>query len=146
MPTRERRQFPSASALRRLWRDDRASSAVEFALCAPILIMLSLGTIEISRVMLVYHDLSLAAFEAGRYAMVHGTGSESPATKTDLKNIAAARLIGADPAKLQIDVTWDPNNNPGSFATVVLSYPFQFVVGFIPNLTLSSDVTTIIAN
>ena len=115
-------------------------------MCAPILIMLALGTIEVGRVMLVYHDLSLAAFETGRYAMVHGTGSESPATKTDLKNIAAARLIGADPAKLQLDVTWDPDNNPGSFATVELSYPFQFLVGFIPSLTLSSDVTTIIAN
>ena len=36
------------------------------------------GTVEIGRAMLTYHDLSLAAFEAGRYAMVHGTGSAIP--------------------------------------------------------------------
>jgi Flp pilus assembly protein TadG len=130
----------------RLWRDSSAAAAVEFALCAPILVMLSLGTVEVGRAMLTYHDLSLAAFEAGRYAMVHGTGSATPATKAQLKTVASARLIGADPAKLGIDVTWDPNNNPGSFVTIALSYPFDFMVGFVPYLTLRSDVTVIIAN
>ena len=115
-------------------------------MCAPILIMLSLGTIEIGRVMLVYHDLSLAAFEAGRFAMVHGTGSSDPVTEAELKTLAAAKMHGADAAQLDLDATWDPDNSPGSFVTITLQYPFEFMVGFLPDLTLSSDVTTIIAN
>ena len=115
-------------------------------MCAPVLVMLSLGTIEIGRAMLTYHDLSLATFEAGRYAMVHGTGSDNPATKAQLKTLAAALMHGADPAQLDLDATWDPDKNPGSFVTIILQYPFEFLVGFLPNLTLSSDVTTIIAN
>lgn len=134
------------AALARFLADHSAAAAVEFAFCAPILVMLSLGTVETGRAMLTYHDLSLAAFEAGRYAMVHGTGSGDAATKAQLKTIAEARLIGADPAKLQIDVTWDPDKNPGSFVTVALSYPFDSMIGFLPDVTLSSDVTVIIAN
>jgi Flp pilus assembly protein TadG len=138
----------------RFWRDQRAASAVEFAMCAPILIMLSLGVIEVGRVMLAYHDLSLATFEAGRYAMVHGTGSDPAAneedTKTAIKTLIESRLHGVDPAKLNFDdadwIVWDPNNNPGSFVTITLAYPFEFVIGYLPNLTLSTDVTTIIAN
>ena len=133
-------------ALWPLWRDDRASSAVEFAMCAPVLVMLSLGTIEIGRVMLAYHGLSLAAFEAGRYAMVHGSGSADPVTAAELKTLVSTKMQGADPAQLNLVAEWVPDNNPGSFVTITLEYPFEFVVGFLPNITLSSDVTTIIAN
>jgi Flp pilus assembly protein TadG len=146
MSARERRPNPSASTLRHFWHDDRASAAVEFAMCAPILIMLSLGTIEIGRVMLAYHDLSLGAFEAGRYAMVHGTGSDDPVTEADLKTLVSAKMQEVDPAQLDLDADWDPDNNPGSFVTITLQYPFEFMIGYLPNLTLSSDVTTIIAN
>ena len=148
--SRWRERLHAGSPLRTFGRDDRAAAAVEFALCAPILIMLSVGTIEIGRVSLVYHDLSLAVFEAGRYAMVHGTGSDADAdendTKADMKTLVESRLHGVDPAKLDFDVDWDPNNNPGSFVTITLQYPFEFMVGFLPNLTLSTDITTIIAN
>jgi Flp pilus assembly protein TadG len=71
MSGRRNTRLPKPFALWRLWQDDHASSAVEFAMCAPVLVMLSLGTIEIGRVMLAYQGLTLAAFEAGRYAMVH---------------------------------------------------------------------------
>jgi TadE-like protein len=134
------------AALRRLWIDEHASSAVEFAMCAPILIMLSLGTIEIGRAMLVYHDLTLAAFEAGRLAMVRGTGSGDPVTEAELKTLASVRLHCADPALLELEADWDPDNSPGSFVTISIAYPFQSLVGFIPSFTLTTDVTTIIAN
>jgi Flp pilus assembly protein TadG len=142
-PGRRRTTF---GPLRRIWGDDRASSAVEFAMCAPILLMLSLGTIEVGRVMLVYHNLSLAAFEAGRFAMVHGNGSGDPVTEAELKTLVGAKLHGADPAQLELDADWDPDNNPGSFVTITLQYPFESLVGFLPSITLSTDVTTIIAN
>ena len=130
--------------------DDRGGAAVEFAISAPVLIMLSLGTVEIGRVTLAYHDLSLATFEAGRYAMVHGTGSDPAITETEtkaaIKTLVELRLHGIDTSKVSLTVDWDPNNNPGGFATISLSYPFKFLAGFIPNLTLSSTLTTIVAN
>jgi Flp pilus assembly protein TadG len=71
-------------------------------MCAPILITLSLATLEIGRAMLAYHSLSLAAFEAGRYAMVHGTGSGDPATAGALRSLATAQLHGVDPDELEL--------------------------------------------
>jgi Flp pilus assembly protein TadG len=149
LTTGSRRGAASGSCCRGwwcLWRDCRGAAAVEFAMCTPILIMLSLGTIEIGRVMLAYHDLSLAAFEAGRYAMVHGTGSGDPATEAELKTLVAAKLFGIDSAQLDLDADWDPNQNPGSFVTITLQYPFEFLIGSLPPVTLRSDVTIIIAN
>jgi Flp pilus assembly protein TadG len=132
--------------LRRFWRDSRGAAAVEFAMCAPILITLSLGTLEIGRAMLAYHSLSLAAFEAGRYAMVHGTGSGDPATVNGLRTLVTAHLQGIDPDGLELTAVWDPNKQPGSFVTITLEYPFEFLVHGLPAVTLRSDITTIIAN
>jgi len=144
-------RFPGRRADRKGFRaDDRGAAAVEFAISAPVLIMLSLGTVEIGRVTLAYHDLSLATFEAGRYAMVHGTGSDPAITETEtkaaIKTLVESRLHGIDTSKVSLTVDWDPNNSPGGFATISLSYPFKFLAGFIPNLTLSSTLTTIVAN
>ena len=149
--------------------DDRGGAAVEFAISAPVLIMLSLGTVEIGRVTLAYHDLSLATFEAGRYAMDHwklalfafgpiGAAVYLVVTNLDkvraavdaitdaIKTLVESRLHGIDTSKVSLTVDWDPSNNPGGFATISLSYPFKFLAGFIPNLTLSSTLTTIVAN
>jgi Flp pilus assembly protein TadG len=130
--------------------DQRGGAAIEFAISAPVLIMLSLGTVEIGRVTLAYHDLSLATFEAGRYAMVHGTGSDPDVTEEETRaaitTLVESRLHGVDTSKLELSVGWDPDNNPGGFVTISLSYPFNFLVGFVPDLTLTSDVTVIVAN
>jgi len=115
-------------------------------MCAPILIMLSLGTLEIGRAMLAYHGLSLAAFEAGRYAMVHGTGSGDPTTVDGLRSLVTAQLHGVDPDELELTAVWDPNKQPGSFVTITLEYPFEFLISALPPVTLRSDITTIIAN
>jgi Flp pilus assembly protein TadG len=132
--------------LRCWWRDASGAAAVEFAMCAPILITLSLGKLEIGRAMLAYHSLSLAAFEAGRYAMVHGTGSGDPATVNGLRTLVTAHLQGIDPDGLELTAVWDPNKQPGSFVTITLEYPFTFLIDALPSVTLRSDVTTIIAN
>jgi Flp pilus assembly protein TadG len=145
---RQQRRHSTLAALlfRDFSRDDHASAAVEFAMCAPILIMLSLATIEVGRVMLAYHNLSLATFEAGRFAMVHGTGSGAPATATGLKSLVAAGMFGMDPAQLQLTAVWNPDKQPGSFVTITLQYPFDFLIEVLPDVTLTSDITTIIAN
>jgi Flp pilus assembly protein TadG len=147
-PRRSRLASPKHlfGGLRRWWRDASGAAAVEFAMCAPIMITLSLGTLEIGRAMLAYHSLSLAAFEAGRYAMVHGTGSGDPATVDELRTLVTAQLHGVDPDELELTADWDPNKQPGSFVTITLEYPFEFLVHGLPAVTLRSDITTIIAN
>lgn len=51
----------SAGAGRRLWRDRRGLAAVEFALVLPILLLLSLGAVEVGRLALLGLKLQHAA-------------------------------------------------------------------------------------
>ena len=51
---------------------------VEFALVAPILFVLVLGTIELGRFVFFYELLNNATREGARYAIVHGSRSDCP--------------------------------------------------------------------
>ncbi len=48
--------------LKRLWRDRRGVSALEFALVAPFLVFLAMGTIEFGRLILLTQKLQNSAF------------------------------------------------------------------------------------
>ena len=50
----------------------------EFALAAPILFVLVLGTIELGRFVFFYELLNNATREGARYAIVHGSRSDCP--------------------------------------------------------------------
>mgnify|MGYP000500059501 CR=1 FL=1 len=56
----------------------RGQALVEFALVAPLLFLLILGTIEAGRFIFYYELLNHAAREGARYAIVHGARSDCP--------------------------------------------------------------------
>jgi Flp pilus assembly protein TadG len=58
-------------------REERGSSLIEFALVCFLLVMVLLGVFEISRMVLVYNDVTNAAAEGVRYAAVHGRSQTS---------------------------------------------------------------------
>jgi Flp pilus assembly protein TadG len=109
-------------------------------------ILLSLGTLEVGRALLSRHHLSLAAFEAGRYAMVHSAASSDPATKESLKALVTAQFPGIDPAQLNVTAAWTGTKRPGDFVTITLEYPFTFLIEGLPTVTLSSTVTVILVS
>ena len=55
---------------RALWRERRGATAVEFAFLLPILLMLTLGILELSLVLFDYHRLGEAARRGARTAVV----------------------------------------------------------------------------
>jgi TadE-like protein len=56
----------------------RGQALVEFALVAPIFILLFMGIIEFGRFVLAYEALNNATREGARYAIVHGSSSNCP--------------------------------------------------------------------
>lgn len=73
---------------RRLARDTRAVSAVEFALILPLLALFSLGTIEVSRLVLLTQKLQSAAYTlADLAARIDREGAERTET---LRNVFLA--------------------------------------------------------
>ncbi len=75
----------AAALLRRLWRDRRAVSAVEFALILPVLVMFSAGTIEYSRLILVTQKL-----QSGAFLLADLTARDETVKTADMANIFLA--------------------------------------------------------
>jgi len=126
-------------------RDRGGSVTVQFALVLPALILLSLGTVDLGRALLAYHELSLATFEAGRFAMVHSASSKDPATKARIEALVAARLQTLNPARVTVTHEWG-QGRPGDFVTIGLRYPFSFVIPALPAIELGATTTIIIVS
>ena len=111
-------------------RDQRGSPAVEFALVAPILILLTVGILDIGRVMMTATTLESVARDAARYAGLHGSDSTTPATQSSVQSYAEGQAVGIDSTTLNVAVTWEGgSNSSGSSVTVALTYDFDLLVG-----------------
>jgi Flp pilus assembly protein TadG len=72
-------------------KDDRGSSAVEFALVAPILFALLFGTIEVGVQGMVSSSLENAVAAASR--TIRTGEADGPASASDFKNLVCAGMI-----------------------------------------------------
>ena len=115
--------------LRRLRRDTWGGIATEFAFAAPIMIILSVGTIDIGRMVWINTTLSHAAHEGVRYASVRGAGAASPATEAEIIAYVKNRAAGILDSEMTVAVTWTPDNSSGSRITVKLDYIFDSYIG-----------------
>ena len=91
----------------------RATSAVEFALIAPIMILFTFGLIEISRVMLVKQSATHATREGARVA-VRPQSESSEVTARVQEELA---LLGVNAATIEVDPAPEVAD-PGSQITV----------------------------
>jgi len=110
-------------------RDERGSLLVELALIAPMLVLITVATIDFGRILWVDTTLEPAAKESSRFASIRGAESFNPATNSDIDSFARSRAVGVDPGGLTVTVTWSPNNSSGSAVRVRLSYQYEFLLG-----------------
>jgi Flp pilus assembly protein TadG len=133
------------------------------AIALPLILILSLGMIDLGIGVFRYNVLSYAARNAARQAIVHGSradrlGPWGPATLSftaaDAHPIATAiePILGAsiDPANVTMDVVWvDGSNEVDNRVSVTLTAPFfpimTFIFGNSPH-TLHAESTMIIAH
>lgn len=64
--------------VRFLRRSDGGQSLVEFALILPLFLLLVTGLFDVARAVWQENTLAYAAREGTRYAIVHGSGSDTP--------------------------------------------------------------------
>ena len=133
-------------ALVTLGRDAVGAAALEFALAAPVIVLLGFGALEFGRATLAYHEVVAASAAGARYAMVHGSQSASPATTASVATAAKAGLVTVSAASVTVSASWSPGNAPGDTVTVTVSYPFRFDIGSLPSVTISSTMTVVISN
>ena len=116
----------------RLYR--RGAAAVEFALVAPLLLLMVMGMIEYGRMVMVQQVITNATREGARRAVLDGstTGDVTAAVQTFLTN---ARVNGA-----VVSVTPDPPSSAsfGEPVTVSVQVPFSEVSWLPTPMFLSS--------
>ena len=102
----------------------RGATLVEFALVAPVTLLLVIGLLVGGLGVFHAQQVAMLAHEASRWASVHGTDyaaatKNEAATATDVYDQAIKpSAVGLDLSHLTYTVTWDANNSPSSTVTV----------------------------
>jgi Flp pilus assembly protein TadG len=108
---------------------------VEFAIIAPIVVMLVLAMIEFSRLMMVEEILTNAAREGCRRAVLTG------ATLSDATSTVDTYLSGSGISGYTTTVTPDPGTaDPGTAITVQITVPYSNV-SWLPVPIFLGDTT-----
>jgi Flp pilus assembly protein TadG len=128
-------------------KSQRGAAALEFGLAFLLFFSVVYGIMEFGRLVASYNILAGATREAARYATVHGSASDSPATSTDIQNIVRRWAVGLDSSSLSVTTTWSPANNPGNNVLVHASYTATPFTGLIlkNGVTLQSSSKMVIS-
>lgn len=119
-------------------KDERGQSLTEFALVAPLLLLLVFGIIDLGRFFYGYLELQIAAQETVRVGGLGRSDSEMDSFARDYLNIS-------DPSLLTVTISpSDSVRDSGDYVTVTLQTPYQFVTPLANEIMTSID--TISAN
>ena len=114
---------------RRLRNDSGGTVAIEFGFAMPILILFTVGLIDVSMLLWSASTIENAAAEGARFAIVNGASAQTPASAADVETFIRTQAVGVPATSLDVDVTWQPSNQSGSRVTVALAYTHIFLVG-----------------
>ena len=126
----------------------RAATALECALVYPVIFFFVIGMLVGAMGMFRYQEVAWLAREGARYASVHGakyqavTGNAAATASDVYTNAILPKITGLDPNNLSYQVTWNPDNQPGSTVTVTISYTWV-PEAFLGTATLKS--TSVVA-
>ena len=135
--------------LRSLRRAQGGSSVVQFALIVPLFILTFVAFVEFGRAIYTSSTLDNAVREAVRVAIVRGAASGSIATADDIRAVVRGKATAVDTSAMTINVTYSPDNKPGSTVTVqaTLSYAFTMpVLNLVGPIQFARSASMIIAN
>ena len=119
-------------------RNERGQTAVEFALVAPILIVLLLGIIQVGVAFHDYVTLTDAARAGARKAIVaRFSGGSLSDAETAVRNSAS----DLNQKKLGVSVTDPTWNTPGSVVTVTATYPYSINIPLLGLTLMKGDLT-----
>ena len=112
---------------KRLLRDRRGSTAIEFALIMPIMATLMIGAMEMGRYFLAFNTISSATEQLSRYAMI-----QPNATTAQLQVQMQQYLGGVDPLDVNLQFSNEVDPVTGlTFQIVDVSLPHEVLIPFI---------------
>ena len=149
---------------------EQGAGTIEFTVSAIVLFTLIFGVIGVAMAFYTYEVVNEYARDASRYAIVHGNGCNSPINGSCSINTGAAAnsalktylnneiFPGINGTQLSVGTTYThaPGlttcfaancNGAGDQVTVTVSYPYLYVVPFVPQraFTMNASSTMIIS-
>jgi Flp pilus assembly protein TadG len=130
---------------------ERGQTLVEFALIAPLLVLLLLAILDFGRALYAFSTISNAAREGARIAIVDqgpASGGVSLAAQEAANQATALGLNPSDPAQVQVSylepdlVAACPSHAVNCVAQVRVQYQFRAVTPVIGNILGSINLTT----
>jgi hypothetical protein len=123
------------SARKTIWGSQSGAAALEFAIAAPIVLMLIFGLIEFSTILYARAGLQEAVEAGARYATIYPTPSDAQI----IAKINSAKF------GLQASRVTGPSFNPGTtlsgvrYVDITMSYsvPLHFAFVYGPSITLT---------
>ncbi len=104
----------------------RGATAVEFAIIAPVFLVMVLATVELGRVMWIKGSIQFAVEQTSRYAMVNTSASMS-----DLQTYAGNQLLGIDSSQVTF-LAQTESADGASFVSITGTYNFSVLIPIVP--------------
>lgn len=125
---------------RALFRDDVGVSAIEFAIAAPMVLILVIGTVEMATMMMMDATVQMAAQAAARYGMTNVTPTDGTTRQATAEQIARNVLSGwsqmANTSVTISEVAYSSYSNVGTSSSTSGLGGFGDVVSY--NITLKT--------
>ncbi|MHA1566345.1 MAG: TadE/TadG family type IV pilus assembly protein [Alphaproteobacteria bacterium] len=119
--------------MRNFWKDERGASAVEFAFIAPLLLLFTIGIIDLGRMGFANSTIKHVAVDGARFASARGADKTTVATESEIIDYVKDRAAAMIQDELTVSVVWAPNNSRGSTVTVQVDYQYDpLALGFLP--------------
>jgi Flp pilus assembly protein TadG len=118
----------------------------EFAVTAGVFLLLLFGIMETALAVNAYNDISTAAREAARYAMVHSpTSSNSPCPSSGNCLAVQQQAVSYAPFLSTSDVSAtfsSPTNSAQDYAVVVITHTYPLHIPFTTAVDLSLSASS----
>lgn len=113
----------------RFWKDQRGVAAIEFAIIGPVLLVMTIGAVDIGRMFYTRQGLEYATEEAARYYMLNPTAAASAVT-TYLRGKMPGNM-GPNVAVAYADTANCNSNAAVTCTTITATYAFSFVGSYV---------------
>jgi Flp pilus assembly protein TadG len=107
--------------MRRRLRGERGITTVEFAILAPVLLLILLGTIEIGLFIFTMDDVRQATSEGGRQLTL--MRNDPNGLQTVESKVASSLGSEVDASKVSYSFSTQPPWAPGAIVTMTVTYP-----------------------
>jgi Flp pilus assembly protein TadG len=139
----------------------RGQALAEFALVAPMFLLVFFGIIEAGRFIFYYETLNNATREGARYAIVNGantigcpTGPAAPGSTPcdtsgeDVKQRVRDAAFGVMGTSVTVDPEWSPDNGRGSTVKVTATYSYTSLIPLVPlpAITVEAESSLVVNN